>query len=62
MGTWVLTLTKTGTTESCAAGRVPWPVLGLVADVAKSVGVLLQLHGVGFDGEITLSRRSELLV
>ena len=47
MGTWVLTLTeaygltKTGTTESCAAGRVPWPVLGLVADVVEDADMAL---------------------
>ena len=43
-------LTNTRTTESCAAGRVPWPVLGLVADVAKCVGSLLQLRGISLDG------------
>ena len=47
MGTWVLTLTeaygltKIGTTESCAAGRVPWPVLGLVADVVEDADMAL---------------------
>ena len=48
--------------EAVQQGEHQLTVLHGVADVAKSVGVLLQLCGVGFDGEITLSRGSMLLV
>ena len=48
--------------EAVQQGEDQLTVLHGVADVAKSVGVLLQLRGVGFDREITLSRGSELLV
>ena len=47
--------------EAVQQGEHQLTVLPGVADVAKSVGVLLQLRGVGFDGEITLSRGSEIL-